>query len=347
MNVARAGHTATLLPSGKVLVAGGQSALVTPSETASAELYDPTAGTWSLTGPMKSARAFHVAVLLRSGKVLVAGGFGADPRGLLASAELYDPTTGQWTETGGMPAGGESDFGEALVLRSGKVFVSLSGAESNGKPELYDPVLGSWSAIDGSSVDRRAHPGSGSTTVLGSGNVLVLHGGVRGQLFDPVTGAWKPAGNMITIREWQTATLLRSGKVLVAGGYVSSMNDPMSAAEIYDPVTDLWSPTSSMPVPTLGARATLLPSGDVLVAGGGGPGPDPNHPGGPRASINLYDPATDSWTALGAMAAPRSFFTATLLHSGALLFVGGAGRSFGADGPYASAEIYTLTCPSR
>jgi galactose oxidase-like protein/Kelch motif protein len=345
MNVARVGHTATLLPSGKVLVAGGESALVRPYETASAELYDPTTGTWSLTGPMKSARAFHAAVLLRSGMVLVVGGITADTRGL-ASAELYDPAKGQWTETGDMPAGGFTDFGDAVVLRSGKVFVSLSGAELNSKPELYDPVSGSWSAVGGSMVDPRAHPGSGSTTVLGSGKVLVLDGGARAQLFDPVIGAWKPAGNMITIREWQTATLLPSGKVLVAGGYASSMSDPMSAAEIYDPATDVWSPTSSMPAPTLGARATLLPFGDVIVVGGGGPGPDPN-PSAPRASVDLYDPATDSWTALRAMASPRSFFTATLLHSGALLFVGGAGMSFAANGPYSSAEIYALTCRSR
>jgi hypothetical protein len=46
------------------------------------------------------------------------------------------------------------------------------------------------------------------------------------------------------------------------------------------------------------------------------------------------------------MAAPRSVFTATLLHSGALLFVGGAGNSVAANGPYASAEIYVLRCPS-
>ena len=86
--------TATLLPSGKVLVAGGLSGAGSP--LASAELYDPAAGTWSATGSMATGRTFHTATLLPSGKVLVAGGAGPD---VLASAELYDPVTGTWSAT--------------------------------------------------------------------------------------------------------------------------------------------------------------------------------------------------------------------------------------------------------
>ena len=68
---ARYDHTATLLPSGKVLVAGGFN---TMAPLSSAELYDPTTGTWAPTGSMTDARAFYTATLLPSGKVLVAGG---------------------------------------------------------------------------------------------------------------------------------------------------------------------------------------------------------------------------------------------------------------------------------
>ncbi|MEO6969667.1 MAG: kelch repeat-containing protein [Chthoniobacterales bacterium] len=79
-------HTATLLSSGQVLVAGG----VNPSGfIVSAELYDPATGSWSATGSLATARAYHTATLLPSGQVLVAGG---EAGGLaLASAELYDP----------------------------------------------------------------------------------------------------------------------------------------------------------------------------------------------------------------------------------------------------------------
>jgi N-acetylneuraminic acid mutarotase len=353
MGIARSGHTATLLRSGRVLVAGGWRAFQTvagtaSSATASAEVYDPTTGTWSLTGSMKTVRAFHTAALLPSGKVLVAGGRGpaTDTSELVTSAELYDPDTGRWTETGGMRAGG--DFSTGVVLRSGGVFVSGGGAapwfRKNGDPtsdaELYDPASGAWSAIGGSRVEP-----FGSATLLGSGKVLVVGGNQRAQLYDPITGAWKPTADMTGIREWHTATLLLSGEVLVAGGD-EVYPHPISSAEIYDPVTDRWTPTSSMAAPTLGANAALLPSGEVLVAGGG-TGTDRM---GSRATMELYDPATARWTAPGAMEVPRSHFTATVLRSGALLLVGGEGE--GARQPdqypyYASAEIFVVRCPSR
>src|SRR5438874_6164324 len=88
--MARRGHTATLLPNGKVLVAGGFIGLI-GSVRAGAELYDPASGTWSATGSLATARRGHTATLLPNGKVLVSGGFGAS---ILASAELYDPASG-------------------------------------------------------------------------------------------------------------------------------------------------------------------------------------------------------------------------------------------------------------
>jgi hypothetical protein len=88
MSEVRAGHAATLLPDGTVLVAGGD-------DLASAELYDPSSGTWATTGSMSEVRAGHAATLLPDGTVLVAGG-SSDPSftGVLASAELYDSGSG-------------------------------------------------------------------------------------------------------------------------------------------------------------------------------------------------------------------------------------------------------------
>ena len=97
MGTARYNHTATLLPSAKVLVAGGENF---PDFFSSAELYDPASGTWTATGSMNIARYWHTATLLPSGKVLVAGGLGST--GYLSSADLYDPATGTWTATGNL-----------------------------------------------------------------------------------------------------------------------------------------------------------------------------------------------------------------------------------------------------
>src|SRR5262249_42014900 len=75
-------------------------------EITSAELYDKTTGTWTLTGSLTDARVLHTAALLLNGQVLVAGGWPNHTHtgGALASAELYDPATGIWTTTGSMNA---------------------------------------------------------------------------------------------------------------------------------------------------------------------------------------------------------------------------------------------------
>src|SRR5262249_34363258 len=84
----RTAHAATLLPNGKVLVAGGDNG---SSILSSAELYDPGSGTWTATGSLGTARTVHKASLLPNGKVLVVGGFNGSS---LSSVELYDPGLG-------------------------------------------------------------------------------------------------------------------------------------------------------------------------------------------------------------------------------------------------------------
>jgi hypothetical protein len=86
----RYSHTATLLPNGNLLVAGGYNPGDPDGALASAELYDPASGTWTTTGSLNAARYRHTATLLPNGNLLVAGGYNpGDPAGVLASAELY------------------------------------------------------------------------------------------------------------------------------------------------------------------------------------------------------------------------------------------------------------------
>src|SRR5208337_4930807 len=130
-------HTATLLPNGQVLVAGGFD---NAGLTNSAELYNPATGTWTLTGSLNTARSQHTATLLPNGQVLVAGGY--DYGGPTTGAELYNPTTGTWTATGSLHTARYDHT--ATLLPNGQVLVS--GGYGNSGPmtsaELYNPTTG-------------------------------------------------------------------------------------------------------------------------------------------------------------------------------------------------------------
>src|SRR6266478_8008026 len=117
LNTGRYWHTATLLPNGKVLVAGGYDGV---NYLTSAELYDPATGTWTATGSLDTARYRHTATLLPNGNVLVAGGVNSS--GSLASAELYDPASGTWTAPGSLGAARAAHT--ATLLPNGKVLVA-------------------------------------------------------------------------------------------------------------------------------------------------------------------------------------------------------------------------------
>lgn len=129
---ARSYHTATLLPSGKVLVVGG---VFNGNHIATAEVYDPSTGTWGATGTMGTARAYHTATLLPSGKVLVTGGENDNVILSSASAEVYDPQTGTWAPAINMLA--DRVHHTATLLPSDKVLVA--GGGNNPMAEIYEP----------------------------------------------------------------------------------------------------------------------------------------------------------------------------------------------------------------
>jgi len=342
LNAHRHHHTATLLPNGKVLVAGGRDG---SSILRSAELYDPATGTWSVTGRLSTSRIFHTATLLPNSKVLIAGGYTSDAPpsfGITNSAELYDPATGTWSATGALTA--HRAWHSATLLPNGKVLLAGGAGGSDNSSildtaELYDPATGTWSATGRLRGARYAH----TATPLQNGKVLVAGGSNDGdlastldtaELYDPATGMWSITGDLNESRVLHTATLLPSGKVLVAGGY----NWPptsLNSAELYDPAAGTWSNTGNLIAARDSHTATLLPNGKVLVAGG-----DDWNRGFPPTSLNsaeLYDPPTGAWSNTARLNTSRYSHTATLLQNGKVLVAGGDNDL---SGTLNSAELY-------
>ncbi|MGH9939308.1 MAG: kelch repeat-containing protein, partial [Blastocatellia bacterium] len=162
----RQSHTATLLPDGKVLIAGGSDR---NAVSASTELFDPVTGGFSHTGSMTTPRAAHEATLLPDGKVLITGGMAADYK-FLASAELYDPATQRFTGAGGMRIARGAH--RATLLANGKVLIT--GGLSFDWPqqklaEIYDPATGAFSSAGEMTVSRADH----TATLLPNGQALI------------------------------------------------------------------------------------------------------------------------------------------------------------------------------
>lgn len=255
--------TATLLHSGQVLIAGGViDPTVYPATVANPELYDPTTGAFTLTGPFQSkGDGFYVtggpnvsaATLLPDGRVLIAG----EP-----DSELYDPVTGTFSLTGRMTTpcsslgsrpsyiGGRT----ATLLMTGKVLLAGGAHEDCGRfanAELYDARAGTFAATGNMTRVRDNH----TATLLPDGTVLIAGGESedcgRGCVFSgtttsaesyvPSTGTFVTVSEMTARRAGQSATLLNDGTVLIAGGYcyagIGQFCGAFASAEIYKPAT--------------------------------------------------------------------------------------------------------------
>jgi N-acetylneuraminic acid mutarotase len=169
LHTARIYHTMTLLANGQVLVTGGYNVTLTVNIFASAELYNPAKGSWTLTSRMHSARTGHAATLLQNGQVLVAAG---ENNTQLTSVELYNPSTGTWTTTGSLHASRVQHT--AILLQNGQVLVAggQNGTNFLAGAERYNPSTGAWTTTGSLHTARLNH----TATLLQNGQVLVAGG---------------------------------------------------------------------------------------------------------------------------------------------------------------------------
>ncbi len=305
LNFPRQQFSATLLSDGRVLVAGGLTSSSTVDATATCEIYDPTTGTWTVTGPMPVARFASKQVLLSNNKVLNVGGL------VISTAQsacyLFDATAGTWSTTGALPTPtsghtlttlGNTDVVVAGGLNAGTVLSAVAEYSVGG---------GTWTVRTPLNVARR----EAAAVLLADGRVLVTGGftvsanttmTATTEAFDGGANSWTALGSMVTANAFHSITKLPDNSLLTVGGNIVD-------TETASATSTSWTATDALYQPQLNHTANLLNNGKVAVFGGGSTSRS-------LAQAFVYDPAAASgshWSTIGATVPQTSF---SLTHLG-------------------------------
>ncbi len=272
LHTARAAHTATTLPSGDVLLAGGM--VGGGASTASVELYDAARNSLSEIGSLAHPRSGHTATLLPNGRVIIAGGFDG---AYLTSVEVFDPATRRLRNAGALHEGRSGHT--ATLLGNGRILIT--GGVGRGwtflrSAEIYDPATGTSETVGSLTVPRESH----TATLLQDGRVLIVggHNGRRenmtvyasAELFSLRTKRFESAASLGTARHKHDALRLADGRVLVVGGADRTDRGHFATTEVYDPDSGRFvgGPSMASTRYKIAGTSVLLRNGDVLVTSG-------------------------------------------------------------------------------
>ena len=320
---------------GFVLAVGGESQ--SPAVLDTAEYFNPATGQWKATAnKLSRARVAHTATLLTGGDVMIAGGY-STPSQPVTDVDVYDPLADKWKTTNSMKT---ARFGHTATMLTNRKVLVAGGVGANGaalsSAEIFDAPSQTWTLEPNAMPQARAFH---SASLLPNGSLFVVGGFASlsgaannvGIVYSPDSRLWASAGTFGEARGAHTATILANARVLIAGGASDgSLTSALSTVEFFDPAVGKWlTQGSTLNQLRYDHTATLLANGKVLFAGGR----DSN---GSMKSVELYDPATDTWTQTSDMNVPRADHTATLLRNGKVLVAGGINSGTILD----SAEVY-------
>ena len=334
----RYGHAAAALPDGRVLLVAGHPDRQSYNPLLSTDVFNPASGGFSIGPVLTVQRINPEAIALDADRVLVTGGE-QDYQTARSSAEVLNLATGTTTAIANtmsalrihhrmVKLGSGPNNGKVLVMGgfNGPVPYGVPSWLATASVDLFDPASNTFSASASSLKTAR---GLFTATVLADGRVLIVGGfqpspGVgalaSAEIYDPVTGVFSFTGSMTVARLGHTASRLPDGRVLIVGGDREATIN--STAEIFDPASGTFSTVASpLAVTRIHHAAASLADGRVLIFGG------ESGESIVRGTVEVFNPATLSFSLYARMAIPRARATATAVtagvHAGKVLVFGG------------------------
>lgn len=333
-NTGRYAPTATLLPSGRVLIAGGYNGIACVT---SVQLFNPATNTWSPAPVLNTPRNFATATLLNSGNVLIAGGYN-DSNGSLAGVQLYSPSTNTFLRARYSLTTPRELYTATLLPSGGVLMVGgyRTGYGTLSSAEVYNAGTGAFTRT-GSMVTPYGRFGHEAVSLPGTTKILIVGGKEQtptgwhplatAELYDTATGKFTATGGMAYARDRCRAVWVpAAGRVLVTGGKGGAVGTftgdggDVLPCEWYDPVSGTFSPGPSLATGRMAHTLTALTDGSILVVGGWCTTLD-------RATETaerfVYDPASGgSWSGAGSMSVARHDHAAVLAGGWVLVFGG-------------------------
>jgi hypothetical protein len=231
-------HTATLLPDGKVLIAGGAAGPLITADPKITEIYTPSTSLFTPGPPLEEARQGHTAILMKDNKVLFVGNSGDNSAaGKILAYNSATPASSTWT-TINSPKNERFDHSATIINGTSSQIAIIGGGTAPKTAELYDLDTGVWTDLAPMTTARSLH----TSTQLLDGRILVV-GGYDGkqsltsiEIYTPSSNSWATHSKVLnSARAMHTSTLMNNGNVLVVGSYFQTSGTILKTTEIWRP----------------------------------------------------------------------------------------------------------------